>query len=106
MISAHLSRLGYDKAINHIEQTITHKCHAFAQPEATPVDVELGWNQLLVIHRKFLGLKRDLEAAEQAYYNDISEENWERLNFLRTELDNMEGLEAGQQGPELSKVAS
>ena len=105
-INTHLSRLGFEKAISYIEQTITHKCHAFAQPEATPTDVELGWKQLLVIHRKSLDLKTDLETAEQAYYQDTSEENWNRLNSLRSELHDMEGLEAGFNVQETPKVAS
>ncbi len=105
-IHTHLSRLGYVDALNVIEQTITHKSYTFVQPQADEVDVEGGWRQLLIMHRKCLELKRDLEAAEQAYYLDISEENWNRLNSVRSELHNMEGLEADFSSVNFSKEAS
>ena len=58
------------------------------------------------MHRKCLELKRDLEAAEQAYYLDISEENWNRLNNVRSELHSMEGLEADFTSLNFSNEAS
>ena len=48
------------------ERAITHRSDKFAEPDADAAGVESGWRHAVALHESQVGLKRALEAAEQA----------------------------------------
>jgi DNA primase len=81
-----------------VERAITHKSDRNSQPGAPRGDVLKGWRHMLALHRKSSELKRELEAAEQAYTEEQSEQNYLRLCDLRRQLTSADGAEASIEG--------
>ncbi len=93
-----LSREETGAIVSQVDRAITHRSDWFAEPGAAPHDVETGWRQLLVLHRKAVELKRELDAAEQAWQAEESETAYARLVDIRQQLLNLEGTEAVVEG--------
>ena len=53
-----------------------------------------GWRQAYTLHMRAKALRNELKAAETALSTDDSEENQERLNTIRAEIEREEGTEA------------
>lgn len=53
-----------------------------------------GWRQAYTLHMRARALRNELKAAETALSADDSEENQERLNTIRAEIEREEGTEA------------
>ncbi|MCB1421344.1 MAG: DNA primase [Nitratireductor sp.] len=53
-----------------------------------------GWRQAYTLHMRAKALRNELKAAETALSADDSEENQERLNTIRAEIEREEGTEA------------
>jgi DNA primase len=83
---AHLTGLGLDRIVAMVERASTHKSDRFAEPEAEPAEVEAGWSDVLAIHETQVGLKQELQAAEQAWATDPSEESWQRIAEIQGRL--------------------
>jgi DNA primase len=83
---AHLTNLGLDKVVAMVERANTHKSDRFAEPEAETAAVEAGWSDVLAIHARQVGLREQLQAAEQAWATDPSEETWQRIAELQGQL--------------------
>jgi DNA primase len=81
-----------------VERAITHKSDRNTQPGAPRGDVLKGWRHMLALHRKSSELKRELGAAEQAYTEEQSEQNYLRLCDVRMQLASAEGAEASIEG--------
>jgi DNA primase len=83
---AQLTNLGLDKIVAMVERASTHKSDRFAEPEAESPLVEAGWSDVLAIHETQVGLKHELQAAEQAWATDPSEEAWQRIAEIQGRL--------------------
>lgn len=81
-----------------VERAITHKSDWFAEPGASRADVETGWRQIVVLHRRSVELGRELEAAERAYQVEQTEQAEARLCDIRQQLLDHEGIEASIEG--------
>lgn len=92
-LRSHLSKSTIGKALGVVERAVSHKCDRFAEPEATRTEVEDGWRHALAMHERQLGLKRALEAAEQAWHEDRSEEAYARICELQGQLDHIIGAD-------------
>lgn len=93
-----LSRMETGAIVDQLDRAITHKSDWFAEPGAAHDDVETGWRQLLVLHRRAVELKRELDAAELAWQAEESESALARLVDIRQQLLNLEGTEAIVEG--------
>jgi DNA primase len=94
-LRTHLTSLGLDKVVALAERAITHKSDKFLEPEADAHDVEAGWRHALALHEAQVGLKRALEAAEQAYRTEPSEDSLARILEIQRELGRSPGAEVG-----------
>ena len=56
------------------------------EPEAEASEVEAGWRHALALHETQVGLPLELQAAEQAWALDPSEEAWQRIVELQDRL--------------------
>jgi DNA primase len=92
-LHSHLSKSGVGKILTLVERTITHKCDKFAEPDAGRTEVEDGWRHALALHERHVGLKLSLEAAEQAWHEDRSEEAYARICELQHDLERLVGAE-------------
>jgi DNA primase len=97
-LRSHLTSLGLDRVVAMAERAITHKSDKFAEPEADAHDVEAGWRHAVALHEAQVGLKRALEAAEQAYRAEPSEDSLARILEIQQELGRGQGREAA--GPD------
>jgi DNA primase len=97
-LRTHLSNLGVDKVIAMAERAITHKSDKFAEPDAEAREAEAGWRHAVALHESQVGLRRALEAAEQAYRAEPSEDALARILEIHDRLGRGLGLEIG--GPE------
>jgi DNA primase len=97
-LRSHLTSLGVDKVIAMAERAITHKSDKFAEPDADAREVEAGWRHAVALHEAQVGLRRALEAAEQAYRAEPSEDALARILEIQDRLGRGVGLEVG--GPE------
>jgi DNA primase len=77
------------------ERAITHKSDKFAEPDADARDVEAGWRHAVALHEAQVGLRRALEAAEQAYRAEPSEDALARILEIQDRLGRGLGLEVG-----------
>ena len=93
-----LSKQGFGAIVAGVERAITHKSDWFTEPGAPRDDVETGWRQVLALHRKSLELERELEAAEQAYLAEGTEQAFERLCDIRRQISDADGIEASREG--------
>jgi DNA primase len=85
-LRAQLSNLGLDKILAMVERASTHKSDRFAEPEAASAEVEAGWGDAVAIHETQVGLRQELQAAEQAWATDPSEETWQRIAEIQGRL--------------------
>jgi DNA primase len=93
-----LVTMGFSQLAAQVEHAITHKSDRNTQPGAPKGDVLKGWRHMLALHRKSSELKRELEAAEQAYTEEQSEQNYLRLCDVRGQLASADGAEASIEG--------
>lgn len=89
---------GFAALLAHVEHAITHQSDWHTQPDAEKSSVLIGWRHMLALHRKSSELKRDLEAAEQAYFQEQTETNFLRLQAVREQLFSTDGAEAVIEG--------
>jgi DNA primase len=92
-LRSHLSKSGVGKVLTLVERTNTHKCDKFAEPDAGRTEVEDGWRHALALHERHVGLRLSLEAAEQAWHEDRSEEAYARICELQHDLERLVGAE-------------
>jgi len=94
-LRTHLTSLGLDKVVATAERAITHKSDKFAEPDADARDVEAGWRHAVALHEAQVGLRRALEAAEQAYLAEPSEDTLARILEIQDQLGLGRGMEIG-----------
>ena len=66
------------------------KTELFAQPEASVMDAERGWEHLLHRYRSVHTLQKELRDAEQALAQEMTEENVARLAAVKAQLHETE----------------
>ncbi|MEW5962508.1 MAG: DNA primase [Pseudomonadota bacterium] len=90
-LRAQLSETDLGKVLDLAERAVTHKSDRFAEPDADRAEVEIGWRHTLALHKRQVGLRRSLEAAERDWHEDGSEEALGRICELQRLL---QGLDA------------
>ena len=93
-----LKNRGLGPTLALVEQATSQNCDWHTQPDADKTSVMIGWRHMVALHRKSSELKRELEAAEQAYFQDQSEENFLRLQAVREDVLSADGVEAAIEG--------
>jgi DNA primase len=93
-LRTHLSNLGLDKVVAMVDRAITHRSDKFAEPDADAREVEAGWRHAVALHEAQVGLRRALEAAEQAYRSEPSEDALARIVEIQQQLAGGHGTEA------------
>ena len=89
-----LAKSGYDEQIQRVERAITTGAVWAARPEAGHEDVLSTWRQLVVLHRQWHSLLRELKDAELALGEDASEANYAWLRDVKDRLAEAGGTEA------------
>jgi len=56
------------------------------------------WNHVLTLHRKNRTLNKELKEAERALGEELSEQNFARLQDVRGQLSALDGTEASIEG--------
>lgn len=90
-LRTHLNKSGVGGALGLVDRAVSHKCDRFAEPGAGRTEVEDGWRHALALHERHVGLKRSLEAAEQAWHEDGSEASFARICDLKRQLELISG---------------
>ncbi|MGE0024020.1 MAG: DNA primase, partial [Hyphomicrobium sp.] len=93
-LRTHLNKSSVGKVLTLVERAVSHKCDRFAEPEAERTEVEDGWRHALAMHDRHVGLKRSLEAAEQAWHEDGSEASFARICDLKRQLELVGGTDS------------
>lgn len=86
-LRTHLNKSAVGRVLTLVERAVSHKCDRFAEPDAGRTEVEDGWRHALAMHERQVGLKRSLEAAEQAWHEDRSEASFARICDLKRQLE-------------------
>ncbi|WP_295559584.1 DNA primase [uncultured Hyphomicrobium sp.] len=93
-LRTHLNKSSVGKVLTLVERAVSHKSDRFAEPEAERTEVEDGWRHALAMHDRHVGLKRSLEAAEQAWHEDRSEASFARICDLKRQLEFASGTDS------------
>lgn len=79
------------RRVAHLADGLTSQMGArterFLSDEAELSEAEEGWVHILAMHNTFLHLKGEAREAESAYEQDMSEENWRRIQSVQKQLD-------------------
>jgi DNA primase len=81
-----LSKVGLANVVASLARALTHKSDKFAEPGTDAAEVEVGWRHAVGLHERQLGLRRALDAAEQAWRVDPGEEAWTRIAEIQNRL--------------------
>ncbi len=82
----HLEKRGAAHLADQLERQKSVKLQRFASADAELSEAEENWFHILSIHNEFLLLQREAREAEAAYHQDMSEENWRRLQSIQRQL--------------------
>ena len=89
-----LKSFGQDRTLALLEQAATHRGDRFAEADAPRETVELGWRHICALHGRQVELRREIEAAEQAWHRDQTDASYARLRDLNHRLNETDGKEA------------
>ena len=89
-----LCSAGHDEVLKLYEQKLRDDHNWYALPEAAFEDAVDGWKQAYALHLRNRTLHSELKAAENAFAQDDSQENLDRLQQIRGEIERDEGTEA------------
>ena len=84
--------------LRRIEGAVTHFADWPAREGAAPEDVRQWWTHVLTLHRKNRTLNKELKEAERALGEELSEQNFARLQDVQGQLAALEGTEATIEG--------
>ena len=89
---------GCQAVLQRIEAAVTHSADWPAREGAAPEDVRQLWDHVLTLHRRNRTLNKELKEAERALGDELSEQNFARLQDVRAQLSSLEGTEASIEG--------
>lgn len=89
-LATQLTGLGLATVVALVQRAITHKGDKFAEPEADQVTVVKGWHHAVALHQQE-SLRRELDAALQAWEREGSEEAFERIREIQGLLARRDG---------------
>jgi DNA primase len=84
--------------LQRIEGAVTHFADWPARAGAAPEDVRQWWTHVVTLHRKNRTLNKELKEAERALGEELSEQNFARLQDVQGQLSALEGTEASIEG--------
>jgi DNA primase len=93
-LRSQLTGLGLAKVVALVQRAITHKGDKFAEPEADPATVEKGWRHAVALHTREEGLRRELDAALQAWEREGTEDSFETIREIKSLLARRDGGDA------------
>jgi DNA primase len=93
-IRADLERSGFSQILQRVERAITTGAVWGARAGAARDDVLSTWHQLVVLHRQWHSLLRELKDAELALGDDPSEANLAWLRDIKARMAEADGTEA------------
>jgi DNA primase len=82
-LASQLHREGFGPLLMRIESSVTHKSDQQFQQGTPEADVIGAWCHILALQHRSVSLERELRDAEQAYIDDQTPENFERLRLLK-----------------------
>jgi DNA primase len=97
MLEGVIARAGLASALARMEAVLTPGLW-WAHAGADDLDAETGFLHCLALHQKAHALHKELRAAETAFGQDLSEENFSRLADIQNQLRAVEGTEASIEG--------
>ena len=86
----HLHERGLAGMLQETESITACQLGAHLREDAPREDVQSAWQHITSLHRQASALRQELAAAEQAFAEDQSEENFNRLRALSEELANLD----------------
>lgn len=92
-LRSQLSQTGVSKVVDLVARTISHASDRFAEPEASPPEVEAAWHHILALHQRQAGLEQMRKAAEDAWYRDMTEDAQTRLLDVQHQLAQLNAVE-------------
>jgi len=93
-LATQLTDLGLATVVALVQRAITHKGDKFAEPEADPATVEKGWRHVVALHTREEGLRRELDAALQAWEREGTEDSFETIREIKSLLARRDGGDA------------
>jgi DNA primase len=91
---ADLETAGFSSLLQRVERAITTQAVFGSREGAARDDVLATWNQLVVLHRQWHSLLRELKDAELALGDDSSEANMAWLRDVKARMAEVDGTEA------------
>ena len=92
-LRSQLSKSGVSKVVDLVERAITHTSDRFAEAEASATEAEAGFRHILALHQRQDGLERMLNAAEEAWHRDCTQEAEERLLEIKRQIAQLSAME-------------
>lgn len=93
-LRADLVKAGFSELFQKVERSITTSAVWGAQTGAAVDDVLATWHQLIVLHRQWHSLLRELKDAELALGEVANEANYAWLRDVKARLSEVDGTEA------------
>ncbi len=90
----HLEVMGLQRDIQHLDNLLVQRPEPYLRETVSKDFVEQSWQQLMSLQRKETDFKQEQERAQQRLLQNNTEENFERLNLLKSQIID---LEAGRQ---------
>jgi DNA primase len=94
----HLINQGFGPILARLESQAARLNEWFLNPGAASADARTALRQMFALHRKSVSLDRELQAAEEQFAADPTEEKLSVLNQRREELASHAGMEAHVDG--------
>jgi DNA primase len=93
-LHATMGARGFGEAIQRMESVLARQGIWQSGAEIAELDADTGLRHALALHNKKVQLNRDLKAAEMALGEDPSEQNFERLRDIQSQITTVDGTEA------------
>jgi len=96
-LASELATLGFERLVEGLVGPRAQLLDWFARPDATRDDALSGFRHTLELHRRFGVGQAELDACESAFAEDPSEDNWARLQAVKSELQTVLSHEGRQE---------
>jgi DNA primase len=93
-LAAALGARGYGEALERMRTVLKAQGVWQSAAEIAQIDAETGLKHALALHYKSVQLNKELKAAELALGDDPSEETFERLRDIQSQITTVDGTEA------------